>query len=125
MYQLKCDYCNTATRLAKGNEIYPHRPDLASLNFYLCDSCGAYVGCHKNGDGKRPLGRVANAELRKAKSKAHAAFDPLWKSGKITRGAAYSALAKSMGIYKEQCHIGMFDVEQCEYVVAWCEEFYL
>lgn len=123
MYQLKCDYCNTATRLAKGNEIYPHRPDLASLNFYLCDSCGAYVGCHKNGDGKRPLGRVANAELRKAKSKAHAAFDPLWKSGGMTRGAAYTALAKSMGIYKEQCHIGMFDIEQCEYVVAWCEGF--
>lgn len=123
MYEVICDYCNTATRLAKGNEIYPHRPDLASLNFYLCDSCGAYVGCHKNGDGKRPLGRVANAELRRAKSKAHAAFDPLWKSGRMTRGAAYTALAKSMGIYKEQCHIGMFNVEQCEYVVAWCEGF--
>lgn len=123
MYEVKCNYCNIATRLAKGNEIYHHRPDLSLLNFYLCDSCGAYVGCHKNGDGKRPLGRVANAELRKAKSKAHAAFDPLWKSGKMTRGAAYSALAKSMGIYKEQCHIGMFDVEQCEHVVAWCEGF--
>lgn len=123
MYEVVCDYCNIATRLAKGSEIYPHRPDLSSLNFYLCDSCGAYVGCHKNGDGKRPLGRVVDEELRKAKSKAHAAFDPLWKSGKMTRGAAYSALAKSMGIYKEQCHIGMFNVEQCEYVVAWCEGF--
>ena len=123
MYEVICDYCNIATRLAKGSEIYPHRPDLSSLNFYLCDSCGAYVGCHKNGDGKRPLGRVANEKLRKAKSKAHAAFDPIWKSGKMTRGAAYSALAKSMGIYKEQCHIGMFNVEQCEYVVAWCEGF--
>lgn len=125
MYEVICDYCNIATRLAKGSEIYPHRPDLSSLNFYLCDSCGAYVGCHKNGDGKRPLGRVANEKLRKAKSKAHAAFDPIWKSGKMTRGAAYSALAKSMGIYKEQCHIGMFNVEQCEYVVAWCEGFEL
>lgn len=123
MYEVICDYCNIATRLAKGSEIYPHRPDLSSLNFYLCDSCGAYVGCHKNGDGKRPLGRVANKKLRKAKSKAHAAFDPIWKSGKMTRGAAYSALAKSMGIYKEQCHIGMFNVEQCEYVVEWCKEF--
>ena len=125
MYEVICDYCNIATRLAKGSEIYPHRPDLSSLNFYICDSCGAYVGCHKNGDGKRPLGRVANEKLRKAKSKAHAAFDPIWKSGKMTRGAAYSALAKSMGIYKEQCHIGMFNVEQCEYVVAWCEGFEL
>ena len=123
MYQVKCDYCNTATRLAKGNEIYQHRPDLSSLNFYLCDSCGAYVGCHKNGDGKRPLGRVANAELRKAKSKAHAAFDPLWKSGSMSRGKAYAELAQSMGIYKDQCHIGMFDVEQCKHVVEWCAGF--
>lgn len=120
MYEVICDYCNIATRLAKGNEIYPHRPDLASLNFYLCDSCGAYVGCHKNGDGKRPLGRVANAELRKAKSKAHAAFDPLWKSGRMSRGKAYAVLAQYMGIHKGQCPIGMFDIEQCERVVEWC-----
>lgn len=125
MYEVVCDYCNIATRLAKGSEIYPHRQDLYALNFYLCDSCGAYVGCHKNGDGKRPLGRVANEELRKAKSKAHAAFDPLWKSGKMSRGAAYSALASSMAIKKDKCHIGMFDVKQCEYVVEWCKEFCL
>lgn len=123
MYEVICDYCNIATRIAKGSEIYPHRPYISSLNFYLCDSCGDYVGCHKNGDGKIPLVRVADEELMKAKSKAHAAFDPLWKSGMMTLGAAYSAMAKSMGIYKEQCHIGMFNVEQCEYVVAWCEGF--
>lgn len=120
-----CNYCNNATKLTTGDKIYPHRPDLYMLKFYICEPCNAYVGCHKGGDGIRPLGRVANTELRKAKSKAHAAFDPIWKSGLMKRGAAYAALAKSLGIYQDQCHIGMFDVEQCEHVVEWCKGFSL
>ncbi|QFG07796.1 hypothetical protein KGB38_gp55 [Salmonella phage vB_SenS_SB28] len=55
MCEVICDCCNIATRLAKGNEIYPHKQDLSALNFYLCDSCGAYVGCHKMVVWKRPL----------------------------------------------------------------------
>ena len=100
-----------------GKEIYPHRPDLYSLNFYQCKPCGAYVGCHKTGDGKQPLGRLANAELRAAKSAAHAAFDPMWKDGKKKRGSAYAWLADALGIDKRDCHIGMFDVETCRRVV--------
>jgi len=63
-----------------------------------------------------PLGRLANAELRSAKSAAHAMFDPLWKSKKMRRSQAYSWLAAQMKIKPEDCHIGMFDVEQCKQV---------
>jgi len=117
---LLCPYCWEKAKLVDGKAIYPHRPDLYSLNFYQCSPCGAYVGCHKTGDGKQPLGRLANAELRKAKSAAHAAFDPMWKDGKKKRGSAYAWLADNLGIDKRDCHIGMFDVETCRRVVEIC-----
>jgi len=122
MRAINCNYCGKAAQLVTGDVIYPHREDLYSLKFYLCNSCDAYVGCHKNSDAV-PLGRLANAELRKAKSAAHAAFDPIWKSGKMTRNKAYELLAKSLRLDKKHCHIGMFDVETCEEVIAWCEDF--
>lgn len=129
MNECKCDYCGNAAKLVGGNVIYPHRQDLADLKFWVCDPCGAYVGCHKKGarigrsqvsDGTVPLGRLANAELRTWKSKAHAAFDPLWREGGMARGAAYSWLAGKMGIHQENCHFGMFNVDQCVQAVEIC-----
>lgn len=113
----KCPYCGNKSKLVTGEIIYPHRPDLHSKFFYQCAPCDAYVGCHPVGDGKSPLGRLANKELRKAKSDAHAAFDPLWREGPISRHQAYKFLAQEMGIPKDKAHIGLFDVSQCKRVV--------
>ena len=63
------------------------------------------------------MGRLANAELRAAKSAAHAEFDPLWKEGWMTRKEAYHKLSCELGIPMSDCHIGMFDVEQCRKVI--------
>lgn len=121
-----CPYCDRRAELVTGNVIYPHRPDLFAKLFYLCAPCDAYVGCHPKhtakgggqGDGSTPMGRLANAELRKAKRTAHAAFDPLWKSGRMSRASAYKWLAEAMAISRNNCHIGMFDVDQFRAVVA-------
>lgn len=122
-----CDYCGQPARLVKGSFLYPKRADLHSLNFYYCDNDHdpAYVGCHKGGDGKQPLGRLADDELRYWKSMAHNAFDPLWQrhSGcRIfrTRRSAYAWLSKALNITGEKCHIGMFDLAQCKQVVKVC-----
>lgn len=124
----KCPYCKQPAQLVTGSSIYPHRPDLWNLRFWKCEPCDAYVGCHKKGayfyvggakivsDGTIPLGRLANAELRMAKSEAHAAFDPLWRDGGMTRSAAYKWLAHKMGLPAGECHIGEFDVAQCKEV---------
>lgn len=123
----RCDYCMQQTELVQGDVIYPHRPDLTALRFWLCRPCDAYVGCHKEhaflpglgiSDGTWPLGRLANAELRMWKSRAHAAFDPIWKSGRMHRNTAYAWLAVQLGIRGHECHIGMFDVERCRATVA-------
>ena len=117
-----CHYCGNPAELVTGRIIYPHRPDLFDLNFWRCEPCDAYVGCHKKqGDGSQPLGRLANAELRKAKNKAHAAFDPHWQGKKQSRSDAYAWLAKQLGMPVERTHIGEFDVDDCMRVVTACE----
>lgn len=114
---MKCPYCGGDAELTTGYKVYPHRLDLADLKVWACFPCDAWVGTHKNSPTHAPLGRLANPELRKAKMAAHAAFDPWWKSGRMSRRKAYALLAEKMGIHKDQAHIGMFDVEQCKQVV--------
>lgn len=114
---IHCDYCGEKAPLVKGREVYPHRPDLFDLNFYLCRPCDAYVGCHKG--TTTPLGRLANAQLRDAKSRAHLIFDSLWKNKHFrSRTRAYNWLATQLKIKSSQCHIGMFDVQTCRRVEA-------
>jgi len=108
-----CPYCGAHAPLVDSAKVYGKSYGL----IYLCGnwpSCDAYVGVHKGTD--RPLGRMADKELRAWKVKAHAAFDPLWKSGKMTRKEAYQMLAEKLGIEINRCHIGMFDAEMCRQV---------
>lgn len=114
-----CPYCGEAAVFTTGEEVYPHRPDLHRKRFYLCRPCKAYVGCHRNG---KPLGRLANAQLRKARIAAHSAFDPFWRSGRMTRSAAYRWLAKELDLPISKCHIGMFDILDCRKVVSLCRK---
>lgn len=125
-----CPYCGKPAKLVDGLAIYPRRSDLAELRFWKCGPCDAYVGCHKRGarigrnrisDGTVPLGRLANAELRTWKSRVHEVFDPIWNGGGMTRNAAYAWLAHKLGIHQSDCHVGMFDVEQCKRAVLICE----
>lgn len=121
-----CEYCGSPAKLVKGDVIYPHRPDLFGLNFWLCSKCNAYVGCHKRNDkfnitGFEPLGRLANLDLRVAKASAHRAFDPIWKSGRKSRTNAYRMLARTLDIAPEKCHIGNFDLDRCKAVVKLCQ----
>ena len=120
-----CPYCASPALLVTGADIYKRRPDLAALKFWRCEPCGAYVGCHRYGvgygDGTRPLGRLANAELRIAKKTAHAVFDPIWKDGMMKRREAYAWLADAIGTPIDQTHIGEFDVGLCNDVIDACE----
>ena len=125
-----CPYCNSKSERVYGDKIYPRRPDLWAQIFYRCKPCKAWVGTHKNSNGK-PLGRLANLELRRAKGKAHAAFDRLWKakmqrddcSKSQARKAGYRWLAEQLEIDPKDCHIGMFDVEMCNRVADICGEY--
>ena len=119
-----CPYCNKPSRLVNGLLLYGRR-DLEKKFFYECAPCRAHVGCHPG--SKNPLGRLADKALRDAKQETHAAFDPLWLracaeglSRKKARDAAYKWLTLALGIAREDCHIGMFDLELCRRATALC-----
>lgn len=109
-----CIECGRVSRLTDGRAIYPHRPDLYAKRFYQC-VCGAYCGCH--GDTTEPLGYPCGYATRKARSAAHAAFDPLWKSRRMSRRQAYAWLSSALGIEPDKCHIGMMNETDARRVV--------
>ena len=122
---VNCDYCGQAAKLVKGSLIYmPHSSVANYMNkyYWACFDCGAWVGTHSNSKNHAPLGRLADAELRKLKSECHALFDPLWirkieltKCSKSeARKKAYKWLANELGIEMKECHIGMFDNNRCK-----------
>lgn len=118
MKDVICNYCGRKAELVDSKVIY----GTSYGKMYLCRRCNAYVGCHKGTD--RPLGRLADAELRYWKKAAHAVFDPLWRQGRFRgqRKAAYEWLAEQMGLPVEQTHIGMFGVAQCKQAIKIVQE---
>lgn len=113
---LPCLECgSTARRLSDGREAYPHRPDLFSKLFWFCD-CGAFVGCHPG--TKKALGAPAGKATKRARMDAHAAFDGLWKSRRMSRSEAYRWLAEKLGIEPRDCHIGHMTGEMARRVVT-------
>lgn len=115
-----CPYDNTMARLVSGEVIHPTYRALWEYSFYLCETCRAYVGTHKG--TIKPLGLPANSELRLARRDAHALFDQLWKSKRMSRTRAYKWLANQLHISVRNCHIGAFDVATCRRVVELCTE---
>jgi len=98
---LFCCQCQTDVepRLTDGREVYPHRPDLADLPFWKCDTCGNHVGCHhKTKDRTRPLGNIPTKELKTARQHIHRILDPIWKNGTMPRGKLYARIARALGI---------------------------
>ncbi len=117
--KLLCHYCGREAERVTGKEVYPAFQYLWDKWFYRCLPCGAYVGCHPY--SWRPLGTLANAELRAARIMAHSSFDPLWRNGEFkSRREAYKWLGEKMGLDRDDCHIGNFNLEQCLEVERLC-----
>lgn len=91
--------CAVDARLTYGSEIYPHRKDLVALPFWKCDVCGNSVGCHhKTKNPTEPLGVIATPEIKRARQHIHQILDPIWKSGRMKRGAIYAEIASRLGV---------------------------
>lgn len=124
-----CPYCGSQAEFRDSRIIYGQGTNFGMV--WICrqyPNCDAYVGVHKN--TKRPLGRLANPELRRWKKAAHAAFDPMWRHKVLNgqdrreaRNAGYRWLAGQVGMALDDCHVGMFDVKTCKRVVEICEPY--
>jgi hypothetical protein len=120
MSKIICPYCGKEAELVDSKIIY--KKSYGWMYLCRCKPELVYVGCHKG--TTKPLGRLADSELRQCKKQAHALFDPIWQrpSGGKSRRGAYNWLADKLGIPMPECHIGMFDVEMCRKVIAACRE---
>lgn len=114
-----CDYCADVVPLLTGADVYPHRPDLRDKPIWACMPCGAWVGCHPGTTNR--LGRLANAQSRRLKIAAHAAFDPLWHGGGMKRKDAYAWLRDRLGITDRECHMGWMSDDLLRRVVEVCK----
>lgn len=111
---LLTDACmHPATELVKFRKPgYPYQKNYGPI--WRCMTCDAFVGCHRG--TTKPLGTPANAELRQARQRAHGAFDPIWKTGKMTRGKAYKRIS---GHFGRTIHIGEASLEDCQKIIDW------
>lgn len=117
-----CPYCKQPARFVDNAEIYGKRYGRFYMAFW-CQPCDAMVGVHEN-DPARPLGTMANKELRQWRIKAHAAFDPFWQLDpssedgdrpELSRSAVYAWLSEIIG---EEVHVGQSDVQRCAAIIA-------
>lgn len=119
MREVTCQYCSGRALYIDSKVIYNGR---SYGMIYLCAPCKAFVGVHPGTD--KPLGVLANSELRGWKMKAHRSFDQLWKSGIMSRRKAYEWLAEKMNLPVKKTHIGYFQVIQCQEVVRLVSDYF-
>lgn len=113
-----CPYCGGSSKLVDSREIYGRSYGLV----WHCRPCDAYVGVHKDSPTHAPLGSLANRDTRAWRVRAHDAFDPLWKRGRVSRSDAYKMLADKLRISPARTHISWLDVEGCKEVVRAAKE---
>ena len=107
---LACPECGAPMELRRSGR---HGP------FYGCTqwpSCKGSHGAHPDGS---PLGTPADHATKQARILAHAAFDQIWRDKLLpSRKAAYRWMQESLGLSKEDAHIGRFSIDQCKALIA-------
>jgi zinc-finger-containing domain len=69
---------------------------------------------------RKALKAAPGSPLARTRIEAHDAFDPLWKSGTLSRRSAYDWLAIQLHLPVSACHMVLLDVAMCQRVVAVC-----
>ena len=106
-----CPYCGKEAEWCENKVIYGKNYGKSYMCWY-CENCNAYVGCHQN--TRKPLGTMANQELRDLRQECHKLFDQLWKDGGMTRKEAYQFLFIHTGVK----HIAWTNKKDCQKVIS-------
>ncbi|AOY94502.1 hypothetical protein BKK79_21390 [Cupriavidus sp. USMAA2-4] len=120
-----CDFCGAkAVLMQPGESAYPYRDDHGPL--WVCTPCEAWIGTYPRSKRHVPLGRLANAELRQAKSELHQALEPL-VAAKMRRDGCRAFEARAKGIRWLAAQLGLadtsgsihaFDAAQCRQAIG-------
>ena len=115
---MQCPYCGRSAVWCDNKIIYGQNYG-RSFKIWHCKPCDAYVGCHNN--SQKPLGTLANRELRVWRQRAHQAIDPLWQSGKVKRWKVYEKLQRAFG---REIHVGESDIKTCREIIERTPEIF-
>lgn len=121
-----CPYCGGDAVLVTGWTI---SQDLSNRKYWYCAGDNAYIGAHAKTE--RPLGTMADPDLREARRAAHVEFDEIWQEKALretlepfhARGKGYRWLAEQMQIPVSEANISTMGLEQCAIVIRICRPF--
>jgi len=114
--------CHCGAHAMKRPASVVHGDKAQGKYLYICSrypACDSYVGVHKK--NLEPLGTLANKEMRLKRIEAHRIFNRLWESGLMKKWEAYSWLAATLCLNRQQAHIALFSVYMCNEVIAECK----
>lgn len=121
--KIYCPYCGAIAVKRKAEDIYEDvSEESAAKEFWVCSrypTCDAYVTSGRDG---KPLGMLANKELRRLRIAAHQCFDEIYKNKILTRHQAYGLLADRFGIPQRYAHIASFDTYRCNETIKMAQE---
>ena len=110
-----CPYCGRVSVLRSAEYVYGQDIIIPGKKLYVCSGypvCDAYVGVSRG--TKKPLGSLANGELRHKRILAHRLLKRIVEKGIMNRKSAYEWLAIRMNLPYEDTHIGYFSNEACD-----------
>ena len=116
---MRCPYCGSPVILRSADGIY--RENANGTMLYVCKRypmCDAYVRTHQGTN--RPVGTLANRELRSLRREAHRYFDRLYLSGIMNKEQAYEWLARLIQAPMSEAHIGYLGEYYCRQVIDAC-----
>ena len=122
---ITCPYCHTKAFLRPARTVYGAETEGPRAKLYVCGrypACDAYVSAYPG--SLKPMGTLANKALRKKRRTAHWYLDRLWESGLMTRQEAYLLVQLYFGIPPEDAHIAKFDVDRCNKLIRFCNQYY-
>lgn len=96
--QIKCPYCHANASLRPASVVYGLNRRSQGKFLYLCDrwpACDAYVSAHDR--THRPMGTLANGDLRHKRILAHRALEQLQQSRHMENGRSTSGSRRSWG----------------------------
>lgn len=116
---VKC-HCGAHALLRPASVVHGEK---AKSNFlFVCSrypTCDSYVGVHKK--SRKPLGTLANKELRGKRIQAHMVFNRFWE-GRMRRWQAYKWMQARLGLSSRQAHIATFSEYMCDELISICEQ---
>ena len=122
---IRCPYCGRPVQFHPASYVYGENNLNPESYLYVCngypEQCDAYVGAQKV--SLKPMGTLANGELRHKRIEAHRALDRIWKEGYMTRRSAYIWLQYRLGLREKDMHIALFSDYYCDETIRECKAY--